>query len=337
MTPSTPLPAPTLVLSRCDVAALMTPPDYQVAVEWGFRAAKQGQTSSPMPMHLPVDQGAFHAKGATLHGNARHYAALKLNGNFPGNPARGLPTIQGVIVLCAADNGTVLAIMDSIEITLRRTAAASALAARHLALPHATTLAVIGCGGQAAAQAEALAGVLRLQRGFVFDTEATRSTRLAKALNQRLRLPFAAAPTLQDATKAAQVIVTCTTAREPFLTADDVMPGAFVAAVGADSPHKNEIAPSLMARAIVVVDVLEQCLLMGDLHHAVAAGALAPGDVQADLGDIVTGERSVRRNDDDIIVFDSTGTALQDVACAAEVYERARHAGRGLPFSLAAA
>src|SRR5688572_15261197 len=131
--------AQSLILTRADISALMTPADYLEAVKDAFRAAKEGRANAPGPMHLPASGGGFHAKGASYRGR-RAYAALKLNGNFPGNPARtGLPTIQGAILLCDAENGALLAVMDSIEITLRRTAAASALAARHLARPDSRT------------------------------------------------------------------------------------------------------------------------------------------------------------------------------------------------------
>src|SRR5690349_16808733 len=125
--------ADTLILSRSDIAALMRPADYLAAVETGFRALAEGRAQAPSPLAIPGQGGAFHAKGASLR-LERPYAALKLNGNFPDNPsARGLPTIQGAILLCDGETGAVLAILDSIEITLRRTAAATALAARHLA------------------------------------------------------------------------------------------------------------------------------------------------------------------------------------------------------------
>ncbi|HET9231435.1 MAG TPA: ornithine cyclodeaminase family protein, partial [Vitreimonas sp.] len=263
----------------------------------------------------------------------RKLAALKLNGNFPGNPARGLPTIQGVILLCDADTGAVLAIMDSIEITLRRTAAATALAAKHLARRDADLLAVIGCGAQARAQVEALADVLPLKRGVAFDLDADRARDFAA--EARSILPFEATHSLQDATRRAQVIVTCTTARAPFLDAPDVSPGAFIAAVGADNPEKSEIAPALMAKAAVVADVLAQCLVMGDLHHAVKAGAMTADQVRAELGEIIVGAKSGRAHDDEIVIFDSTGTAIQDVASAAVVYERARERGIGAEVELA--
>ena len=323
----------TLLLTRAEIAGLMKPSDYLGAVEMAFRLSKQGQTDAPLPMAIHgLGGGASHAKGAAMFGE-RKLAALKLNGNFPGNPARGLPTIQGVILLCDAETGAVLAIMDSIELTLRRTAAASALAAKHLARRGAETLAIVGCGAQARAQAEALVDVAAFKRGLAFDSDPAKAT--AFALEMRDVLPFSVAPSLREATLSADVIVTCSTARAPFLDAGDVSPGAFIAAVGADNPEKSEIAPALMARAAVVTDVLAQCLVMGDLRHAVEAGAMTADGVRAELGDLVVGAKRGRLRDDEIVIFDSTGTAIQDVASAAVVYARACERGVGTMVELA--
>jgi alanine dehydrogenase len=326
-------PMSTLLLTRTEIAGLMTPSDYLGAVETAFRLSKQGLTEAPLPMAIHgLGGGAFHAKGASLLGE-RKLAALKLNGNFPGNPARGLPTIQGVILLCDAQTGAVLAIMDSIEITLRRTAAASALAARHAARAGAETLAVIGCGAQAQAQVEAMLDVLPLKRGVAFDADPAKAEHLASAMAGVL--PFKVAAGLGGATLGADVIVTCTTSRTPFLDVEGLSPGAFVAAVGADSPEKSEIAPALMAKAAVVTDVSAQCLVMGDLHHAVRAGAMTPDQVRAELGDLVAGAKRGRLDDKEIVIFDSTGAAIQDVASAAVVYDRARERGVGTIVELA--
>jgi ornithine cyclodeaminase/alanine dehydrogenase len=115
-----------------------------------------------------------------------------------------------------------------------------------------------------------------------------------------------------------------------LLHESDVLPGTFIAAVGADSPDKSELAPRLMARAKVVVDLLEQCLSMGDLHHAVAAGVMTASDVYATLPELAASKKPGRVDDNEITVFDSTGTAIQDVAAAVRIYERAKTSGRGL-------
>ncbi|MBP6013965.1 MAG: ornithine cyclodeaminase family protein [Alphaproteobacteria bacterium] len=316
---------PTLVLTRAQVGAVMTTRDYLAAAEEAFRAVATGRATAPPPMHIPAENGGFHAKGARLQtASGRDYVAVKVNGNFPANPrTNGLPTIQGAIALSDATNGSLLALMDSIEITLRRTAAATALAATCLARPSADTLAIIGCGDQAGAQLAALAAEFRLRRVVAWDIDANAASAFATASLAHMDFEVMRANTLREATATADIIVTCTTAREPILHSTDVRTGTFIAAVGADSPHKSEIAPGLMARSKVVVDVLEQCAVMGDLHHAIAAGAMTAHDVHAALGELVVGQRPGREDDEEITLFDSTGTAVQDVAAAARVYERA--------------
>lgn len=321
---------PTLLLDRSTIAELMRPADYLAAVERGLIAGHCGTGHSPPPLHIPVPGGGFHAKGALL-AEGRSVVALKLNGNFPGNPDRtGLPTIQGAVLLCDADNGRLLAILDSIEITLRRTAAASALAARHLARSDARTLAVIGCGGQAAAQIEAICDVLPIATIKVWDRDSAR----AEALSASCDRPCQAVTTLEQAVAAADIVVTCTTATTPFLRPEHLAPGAFIAAVGADSAAKCELDPTLMAAGQVVVDSLDQCLHMGDLRHAVAAGAMRADAVHGELGAVLAGERSGRRENSETWIFDSTGTALQDVASAAAIYERALANGAGREVAL---
>jgi len=312
----------TLILSRGDVAALMATSDWVDAVEAGFRAGAEGRADSPPPMAIHGDGGTFHAKGASLRLD-RLYVALKLNGNFPGNPEkRGLPTIQGAILLCDGGTGSLLAIIDSIEVTLRRTAAATALAARFLARRDSATILVCGCGAQGAAQLDALRAVLPLSRAFAWDRDRARAAALAEAAAGD-GLVASAAGDLAAAARASDVIVTCTTAPAPFLGRAAVRPGTFIAAVGADSPDKSEIEPALMAKAVVVADVLDQCRDMGDLRHAIAAGAMTCADVHAELGDLVAGRAPGRTSEEQITLFDSTGTALQDVAAAAMIYQRA--------------
>ena len=317
--------APTVILSRGEVAALMTPAEYLDAVEQGFRALHAGDSQVPPPWHIAGDGGGFHGKGASLRLD-RLYVAFKLNGNFPGNQeARGLPTIQGSILLCDGATGAPLAIMDSIEVTLRRTAAATALAARHLARPDSRIVLVCGCGDQAAAQLDALRAILPVDRVLAFDRDPARVERLAGAV---------AVDDLADAALAADVIVTCTTATEPFLGPEMVRPGTFVAAVGADAPHKSEIRPELMAAALVVADSVAQCAVMGDLHHAIAAGAMGIDEVHGELAELVAGTKAGRSGDAQITLFDSTGTAVQDVASAVLIYRRALAADAGRQVAL---
>jgi ornithine cyclodeaminase/alanine dehydrogenase-like protein (mu-crystallin family) len=323
--------APPLILTRAEIARLMDFKDYVEAVEDGFRASAVGDALSPAPLHLPAQFGGFHAKAAMMRAG-RSYAAIKINANFPGNPARhGLPTIQGVIVLFDAENGRVLALMDSIEITLQRTAAATALAARYLARRDSQIATICGCGDQARIQLLALLHVLPLRRIHAFDIDAAKAEHFAEEMSSRSNVQVLPAENLREASTASDVIVTCTTARSPFLGPQHVRQGSFIAAVGADSHEKNEINPELMARATVVADVLAQCVVMGDLNHAIAAGAMCAEVVHGELSELVAGTKPGRTSESEITIFDSTGTAIEDVASALRVLERADARGVGTP------
>ena len=320
---------PALALTRSEVRALMTPAEYLDSVEAGFRALHEGRAHAPPPLAVELANGVFHGKAAALTLD-RSYAALKFNGNFPANGAGGgLPTIQGAILLCDGENGSLLAVMDSIEVTLRRTAAASALAARFLARADSASLLVCGCGAQAPAQLQALRGVLPLKHGWCWDRDPERARAFGRSSALQPIYDLRAAALDSD------VIVTCTTSAVPFLGRDDVRPGTFVAAVGADSPHKSEIEPGLMAGALVVTDSTAQCAAMGDLQHAIAAGTMAVEDVHAELGELVAGARRGRTDGRQITIFDSTGVAVQDVASAVRIYKRALSAGARTRLALA--
>ena len=321
----------TVVLTRRDVSEHLPLDECIEAVEEGFRLHAEGKSLAPGVLGVPSREGGFHVKAAGLH-RGRVYFAAKVNANFPGNPRRhGLPAIQGVIVLCDAEDGRLLALMDSMEVTLRRTAATTAVAARRLARPDSDTVTVCGCGVQGAAQLRALARVLPLRAAYAFDTDAARAAAFARELSDELELDVRAAGALEEALAKSTVCVTCTPSRQPILFRAQVAPGTFVAAVGADSPDKQELDPALMGAATVVADVLDQCAVMGDLHHALLAGAIRKEDV-AELADVILGRRPGRRSPEEITVFDSTGTAIEDVAAAALVYEKA--AGAGLRVAL---
>ncbi len=328
--------AETCVLTGGDVRALLGWDECIAAVEGAFRLHAEGRSLAPGVLGIRAHHGGFHIKAAGLQ-LGRHYFAAKTNANFSDNPRRhGLPAIQGVIVLCDADDGRPLAVMDSIEVTIRRTAAATAVAARYLARPEARAATVCGCGNQGRAQLLALARVLPLERAWAFDVDATAARAYAREMSGELGIDVTPVSTPAAGLAASDVCVTCTPSREAFLMREHVRPGTFVAAVGADSPDKQELDPRLMAAGVVVTDVLEQCAAIGDLHHALDAGLMSRDSVHAELADLVTGKKAGRRSPDEITIFDSTGTALQDVAAAAVVYEKAVAGEVGLRVALGA-
>ena len=326
----------TLLLSRADVRTLLDMDSCITAVEAAFHAQADGATIPSGVLGTHVPEGGFHVKAAGLTRDRAYYAA-KINANFPGNPARhGLPTIQGVLALFDASNGVLLALIDSMEITTLRTAAATAVAAKHLARADARTVAILGCGVQGRSQLRALARVRSIERVFAWDGSPSAADSYSREMGAELGCEVAATDDYHRVVERCDVIITCTASHLPLLGVDDVSPGTFVAGVGADSENKHELAPELLARSTLVVDVLDQCARIGDLHHALDAGAMRREQVHAELADVVSGRRPGRRSADEVTVFDSTGTALEDVAAAAVVYERAVASGRTRAIALGA-
>jgi len=322
----------TLLLSRADVASLLGLRDYIDAVEEAFAAHARGETLAPGLLHADAPEGEFHIKTGGL-ARSRAYFCLKANAGFYQNRARfGIPNIQGMIVLYDAGNGYPLALMDSIEITVNRTGAATAVAARRLARPESRVATICGCGTQGRIQLRALREVLPIEEVFAYDRDESAAASFAEEMTEALGIAVMPVACAAEGTSRSDVVVTCTTSRIPFLAAEDVRPGTFVAAMGADSPNKAELEPALLASSTVVVDILEQCRRVGELHHALAAGLMTVDRVHAELGDVVVGARPGRTSEDEIIVFDATGTGLQDAASGAAVYERALEVGRGTYF-----
>jgi ornithine cyclodeaminase/alanine dehydrogenase-like protein (mu-crystallin family) len=314
----------TRLLTKADVAAVLTVRDCIDAVERAFHEYGAGRLPRSESLGVRSERGTFHVKAA----RATLFAA-KINANFPDNPSRyGLPTIQGLIVVMGLDRGEPLAVLDSTLITTLRTAAATAVAARHLARANAATAAIIGCGVQGRASVFALREILPLRRVHLWDRDVATMAACAAELSAA-GIGVTRAESLDTAIADADVVVTCTPSRQPLLESRHARPGMFIAAVGADNPEKCEIDPALMARARVVPDLLEQAAKMGDLRFAIESGRLRPDDVHGELGAVICGRVPARRDDDEIFVFDSTGSALQDVAVAEVAIERAAARGIG--------
>jgi len=304
------------------------------AVEAAFRARAAGARSESAVTGVELEGGKLHAKLATLDAK-RFYAVAKINANMPNNPARlRLPAIQGVVVLFDATTGAPLAVMDSARITAIRTAAASAVAAKYLALPNAASVAMIGCGIQARAHVDALLSVRPIRRLRAYDLDPATAHAFCAELRSTHGLDCSTASGVSDAALGSAIVVTSTPSREPVLGTHDVRPGTFVAAIGADNEDKHEISVPLLQSSVIVADDIEQCARLGDLHHAIASGAIARSDVRASLDQIVSGDVAGRTNDGEIIIFDSTGVAIEDAAAAAIVYENARAAGMGATLEL---
>jgi alanine dehydrogenase len=322
----------TLLLDRNDIASLLSLGDCIKAVEEAFRVHAEGKSLTPGLLHTDAPNGEFHVKAGGFK-EPTPYFALKANAGFFKNAeCFGLPNIQGLILLYSAETGVPLAVMDSGGITVKRTGAATAVAARYLARRESKVVTVCGCGTQGRIQIRALTEVLPVERVNAFSIDEGEAREFVTQMSSELSIPIHQTSNLSEAVRECDVCVTCTPSRKFFIEQSYVAPGTLVIAMGADSPEKQEIDPRLVATSAVVVDLLAQCVEVGELHHAVMAGLMKPDEVRAELGDIIAGHAPGRVSEEEIVVFDSTGTALQDAAAAVLAYERATAAGRGRLF-----
>jgi ornithine cyclodeaminase len=326
-----------LLLREPEIRALLDPVACIDAVERAFAAYSTGKAELPVVLHLevPENHGEIHIKAGHLHGGS-HYA-VKIVSGFPGDPERGLPAINGMVVVFDAKNGVPAAfLLDNGYITELRTAAAGAIAAKHLARRDVHTVAVIGTGSQARFQIESLDYVRKFREVRIWGRRAERAQACASHLMQQFAIKrgevvrFSVAASVQEAVDGADIVITVTSAREPLVRAVWLSPGTTVIAVGSDNPQKQELDVDVLARADrIVADSTPQCLRLGEIHHAVERGAIAKEKVAAEIGEITAGLKPGRESDSEIIVADLTGVGVQDVAAATLVLQRARAAGRG--------
>jgi len=288
------------------------------AVEAGFAALARGEARLPPPINLDIPEaaGEVHVKGAYLAGSP--YYAFKVASGFYRNAERGLPTGSGMVFVGDAATGLPAALLlDSGWLTDLRTGAAGAVAARHLGPPAPRKVGVIGAGVQARLQLRCLASVREVGDVAIWSRSAEHAAACARELSDALGARVRVARSAEAAVREADLVYTVTASRAPLVRAEWVGPGALVVAVGSDGPEKQELDVAVLGAADrVVADHLGQCLRLGEIHHAVDAGVLEPGDV-VELGDVVLGRVAGRLDPRDRIVCDLTGVGVQDAAIAA--------------------
>jgi ornithine cyclodeaminase len=260
--------------------------------------------------------------------------AIKISPGFFDNPKLGLPSVNGMMVLLSARTGLVEALLlDNGYLTDIRTAAAGAVAAKHLAREDAQVAAIFGAGVQARLQLEALMLVRDISEARIWARDTEKARAAAVELTAQLGIAVRAETDAANAAAGADIIVTTTPASEPILQAGFITAGQHVTAMGSDAEHKNEIAPAILKLAdLYVADSVAQTRRLGELHHAIEAGLFSAGEEHAELGQIVAGRRPGRRSAGQITVADLTGTGVQDTAIATLARDRARGAAAGTTF-----
>jgi len=304
------------VFSARHVEAAVSPARAVEAVREAFVAYARGEWTMPPKVYVPAyPAGDFRAMPALGAG----HALLKWVTSFPGNPARGLPTVSGLVLLSDASDGSLRAALDAGAVTALRTGAAAVLAAETLGRPNAETAAVIGAGinGKATAKTFLSGG----RSVMLWDVDELRARAVADELGAEV------ASSRQEAL-TADWLVTVTPGHEILLQEGSLQPGQHVSLMGADGPGKAEIAVDELTRVRVFCDDWEQASHNGELVHAVEAGKISRKEV-TQLGDVLAGTVPGRQSPDDITIFDSTGLAIQDLAIALAAMEQV--GGLGLP------
>jgi alanine dehydrogenase len=295
--------------SARDVEAAVSPERAFEAVREAFVAYARGEWSMPPKVYVPAyPAGDFRAMPALGAG----HAALKWVTSFPGNPAQGLPTVTGLVLLSDASNGMLRAVLDAAAVTALRTGAAAVLAAETLGRLDAQAAAVVGAGinGKAAARTFMARG----REVALYDVDPERAASAAGELGARVAT--------REEARGADRRVTMSPGHEILLPEGSLQPGQHVSLMGADGPGKAEIAVEELVRTNIFCDDWEQASHNGELVHAVEAGVLSREQV-TEVGAVLVGDALGRTSDDEITTFDSTGLAIQDLAIALAVMKRA--------------
>ncbi|MGX8010151.1 cyclodeaminase [Mesorhizobium sp. ORM8.1] len=323
------------ILTEADLRKIVTLDLGTVAcVENAFRALATMPVAMPPILRLDIHEhrGEVDVKSAYVPGIDGF--AVKISSGFFDNPTLGLPSGGGMMVLLSAKTGVVEALLlDNGYLTDVRTAAAGAVAAKHLSREDSTVAAIFGAGLQASLQLEALRLVRPIAEARIWARDAAKAEATAARLREKLGILVRAEPDAAKAAAGADIIVTTTPSTEPLIKPGFVSSGQHITAMGSDAEHKNEIAPAILRMAdLYVADSARQTRRLGELHHAISAGVMAADEQVTELGQIIAGEQHGRRSASDITIADLTGTGVQDTAIATLARDRARAANAGTTF-----
>ena len=305
----------TLILNQRNVQGLLRMPDVIRVVEDAFIALGQNKISMPPKSYLVLEHGDFRAMPAAIEGAA----GMKWVNVHPENIAKNLPSIMAILIYNDPETGYPLAIMDGTQITAYRTAAASAIASKYLARKNSRCLGIIGTGHQAYTHIMAHLELFDLVYIKVHDRSKTAVDRLVNSLPNHKITGCSIAEAL-----ASDIVCTLTPSKLPILKEEWIKPGTHINAVGADAKGKEELEPSILDKAMVVVDDLGQASAAGEINVPVSKGLYKVDQVYSTLSEIIIGRKKGRTDDKTITIFDSTGIAIEDIATAKLVYEKAR-------------
>ena len=324
------------LLTETDLRQVVTlDTDAVDCVEQGFAALAGGRVIMPPVLSMTIEDHKGEVDVKTAYVPGLDSFALKVSPGFFDNPKIGLPSTSGLMILFSARTGQVEALLlDNGYLTDVRTAAAGAVAARHLAREDASTACIVGSGVQARLQLGALRLVRPISTATIWARDLAKAQAVAQELTADLGIAVSAAPDLRAAVSAADIVITTTPASKPLIRADWLRPGQHVTAMGSDQHNKNELDPACLTRAdLYVPDRQAQTANLGELRSSIAAGLVSADKHFAELGDIAAGKAAGRQSARQITIADLTGTGVQDTVIATFALRRADAAGIGTDFT----
>ncbi|WP_040853970.1 ectoine utilization protein EutC [Phyllobacterium sp. YR531] len=303
-------------------------------VENAFYALATKPVAMPpiLRLDIPEHRGEVDVKTAYVPGIDSF--AIKISPGFFDNPTLGLPSVNGMMVLLSSKTGLVESLLlDNGYLTDIRTAAAGAVAAKHLSREDSKTATIFGAGVQAQLQLQALTLVRPIEKAFIWARDSAKAEQAAQIASKKLGIPVTAITDPQEAARLGDVIVTTTPAAAPVLQFGWLSPGQHITAMGSDAEHKNELAPEIISKAdLYIADSLKQTRRLGELHHAIEAGLIATEASYDELGAVIANSAKGRSAQSEITIADLTGTGVQDTAIATLARARAVRANAGTNF-----
>jgi ornithine cyclodeaminase/alanine dehydrogenase len=326
----------TLLLSRQDVAGVLTMKEAIDAVEEAFRQFALGKVAMPQRTAIRLaDRHGVHLTMPAHIGGELDALAVKVVTVYLDNPVLyKLPTVIGLVLLNDPATGAPLAVMDAGFLTAVRTGAVSGVATKYLARQNASAVGVFGGGVQASTQLEAICAVRKVSSVRIYDVDAGRARSYAEQMQRSLNIPVVAVDQPQKAVTGQDIVILATSATQPVINGNWLEAGQHINAIGSHAPQARELDTTAVVRAKVIPDYADACLVeAGDIIIPIAEGAITRDHLHASLGEIVAGRRPGRENDREITLFKSVGLALQDASVASLVYRKARKAGVGTEFT----
>lgn len=318
------------ILSEEDIRRALPMKEAVAAMKEVFQAVSAGRVTMPTRTHIDIPAHNGTALFMPSYADGFGKIGLKVVNIFPANPKKGLPSIQGIVCLLDGPTGRPLAVLNGTFLTALRTGAASGAATDLLARPDAETVAILGAGVQGRTQLAAMGAVRPVKKVWIYDIVKETAVRFAREMEPVLAVEIVVAESSREALQYADIVCTATVSSTPVFADADTGPGMHINAIGSYQPDVQEIPEQTVLRSLLIVDHRESVLQeTGDLLIPMKKGHMLDTHIRAELGEILAGKVVGRTSDQEVTLFKSVGIAVQDLAAATRVFERAEIEGLG--------